>query len=201
MFSPEVLSELQSLTQLIPGLSSLRIRYTTSALLITTGIIDPEVALPFGCAPFVGIILCLVCLCVVFLHGFWIWIPFLMIGIIACGYMLFYVNRRVNASQHIAPDFIIDTTTRWITLPPVYGWWRTTPVPGVRFEDVTGIEAKLVHLNTGYGELARLEFSLRNKSSHSIISLPSYAVTQQLASVLQQIILGTETFPCLPTQQ
>lgn len=190
MLSPELLPELRKLVQLIPGLSTLKIRYTASALLLTTGIIDQEAALPLGCAPFVGIIFCLVCLCIAFLHSFWYWIPFLIIGIVACGYALFYVNQRVNASQHIAPDFIVDTATRWITMPPIYGWWRTIPVPGVRFEDVTGIEAKLVSIDTGYGELACLEFSFRNKLSHSIISLPSYAVTKQLASILQQIILG-----------
>lgn len=189
MFQPEVLPELQKLPAFIPGLSTLRIRYTDSSLFLTTGIIDPESASGKGIMLFFATVLFALFTFSGYSLHLWILASIFLLITVTCGIALFYFNRRVNTSQHMAPDFIIDTTSRWITLPSIYSWWRTTPVAGIPFEDVTGIRALMISADDGYGEIAQLEFSLHNKPYQRILLLRSYALTKQLATVLQQIIL------------
>lgn len=207
MFSDETLLELRELLRRVPLLSSLRIGYTPSTLRLTLNLPDSGSYEVLILIQFFGLITSLLVLILGGVQGYIPW-PVLA-GLAALSALLLYgifrVNRRVNASRHWPANFIVDAAARRLVLPAAVGRWAE-PVagPSCRFEDVVGISARLVWADTGYGEGAEVRLDFAGGHPALRLDLRSYAVAQQLATVLRQIILApdapaTPPEPAVPT--
>jgi hypothetical protein len=190
MFSDELLNELQHLVRLVPGLATVRIRYTRSALLLTTNLPNEDGNVMGSLFLFFILAFCLFGMHVAALHKAWGIVAACALLAGALGYGLRRVSRRVDASAHWPPNFIVDAATRRITLPAPGSWWAPAAAPRCRFEEVADIQARLVWADTGYGERAELRLRLSGRHPQEVLTLSSYAVAQQLAAVLRQIVFA-----------
>jgi hypothetical protein len=188
MFSDEVLSELWELVRRMPGLATFRIRFTRSALLLTTNLPNEDSYAAGSVLLFLLLAFCLSGISIAAMYRAWdVVTGGLLVGA-GLGYGLHRINRRVNSSGSLPPNFIVDAAARRITLPAPSTWWAPATAPEFSFEQVADIQSELVWADTGYGEYAVLKLRLTGGPPQTVLSLSSYAVAQQLAAVLRLIV-------------
>ncbi|RTQ51530.1 hypothetical protein EJV47_06940 [Hymenobacter gummosus] len=192
MFSAEVLAELQELVRRLPGLTTLRIRYTRSALLLTTNLPDEDGYAGVSMFLFFLLAFCASGISIAAMYRAWGVVAAGLLAGAGLGYLLYRINRRINNSGSWPPNFIVDAATRRLTLPAPSTWWTKAAAPEFGFEQVADIQARLLWTDTGYGEGAEVTLRLRGGHSQPMLTINSYAFAQQLAVVLRLIVHAPE---------